>query len=290
MAVDRRQGGGLESRSARRQGDGQRPRRRSSLRSSATSPTSSTNIPSPARNCATTASASARTAAISRSPRPSRNIRSAPSSPSITTRCIRTRRCWSATCRRACGVASASERRSCSRSCSARRSGCIKLSEFVSQRLVDPKLSPLVSPSAPSASSWRCSRSPCSGRHRWRSKWPVVTGHHQAVGTRAVPCRAQPTAGARAGHVSAQGVLHLHLRTTIPIPACTPASPATSRRRSGWLMRKFAGLSGRRQREGLGQSRQSVGSNARAAHQFAWILWLLVPRSCGLAYYIAVHG
>ena len=45
---------------------------------------------------ATTASASARTAAISRSPKPSRAIRSAPPLPSITIRGIRAMRCWSA--------------------------------------------------------------------------------------------------------------------------------------------------------------------------------------------------
>jgi hypothetical protein len=44
------------------------------------------------------------TAAISGSRRRSRNIRSAPSSRSTTIRCIRTKRCWSATCRRSLGL------------------------------------------------------------------------------------------------------------------------------------------------------------------------------------------
>jgi hypothetical protein len=58
------------------------------------------------------ASASARTAVISRSPKSSRVIRLAPSSRSTTTRCIRARRCWSATCRTVCGAASGSQPRS----------------------------------------------------------------------------------------------------------------------------------------------------------------------------------
>ena len=82
------QGGDFEGRDARGQGD-RRATARGHRSRSATSPTSFTNIRSRAGNCATTASASARIAEISRSPKPSRNIRSAPSSPSITTRCIR---------------------------------------------------------------------------------------------------------------------------------------------------------------------------------------------------------
>ena len=54
--------------------------------------------------------------------------------------------------------------------------------------------------------------------------------HHQAVGPRAIPCRANRRRAARADDVSAQGVLHLHLQQHSPTPACTPASPATSRR------------------------------------------------------------
>jgi len=68
---------------------------------------------------------SARTAAILASRKPSRAIRSAPPSPSITIRSIRATRCWNAIPRKACGAASGSERRSRWRSCSARYSASI---------------------------------------------------------------------------------------------------------------------------------------------------------------------
>ena len=162
------------------------------------------------RSCATTASASARIAAISRLPRPSRVIRSVRSSPSITTRFIRTRRCWNATCQRGCGAASGSAPRSCLRSCSVLRSACIKSANLSRGDLPIPNCRRWSSPWAPSVSWWRCSRSPCSGKHRWRGNGRWYRAPSSCRKSRSTVPR-RPGGKARAGHVSAEGFLQLHL-------------------------------------------------------------------------------
>ena len=66
-------------------------------------------------------------------------------------------------------------------------------------------------------------------------KWPVVIRHHQAFRHRAIPRRAEGWIVARPDHVSAQGVLHLHVQQSHLHQCARDASPAASRRhRAGW--------------------------------------------------------
>jgi hypothetical protein len=50
------------------------------------------------------------------------------------------------------------------------------------------------------------------------------------------------------------------------------------------------GFSGRRARQGLGQSRQPSEATLSPRAPFAWFVWLLAAAFAGLGYYAAVHG
>ena len=113
--------------------------------------------------------------------------------------------------------------------------GLHQISEFVSQRLVDPKLSPLVVGLGAFGVVSGAVRARRAAASIAGAEMAGRVGHHQAVGNRGVPCSADRAGNARAGHVSAEGVLQLHLEQDFLYQhARQPREQRRRRPRAGW--------------------------------------------------------
>jgi hypothetical protein len=139
--------------------------------------------------------------------------------------------------------------------------GLNKMSEFISTRLVDPKLSPLVIAFGAFGAVIALFALAMQKQASQAKKWPVADGTIKLSGVEQY--RAAHTDDGRRGQMMYQR----HARD--PRQQCRIelglADPNT-----------HAALPGRRQRQGLGQPRQSVGSNAQPGHAVR-----LVPVAAG---------
>lgn len=168
--------------------------------------------------------------------------------------------------------------------------GLNKMSEFISTRLVDPKLSPLVIAFGAFGAVIALFALVMQKQARLAKKWPVVSGTIQLSGLEQY--RAARTDDGRRGQTMYQRKVlftYVYNGNSYTSTHATLASNVASN--SDWLMRKLTppyqdGASVKVWVNPANPSEATLNPGA----PFAWFLWLLVVGFAGLSYYTAVHG
>jgi hypothetical protein len=165
-----------------------------------------------------------------------------------------------------------------------------RLSEFLSVRLVDPKVSPLVMAFGAFGVVMALFALAVQKQQRLAMKWPVVTGTISMSDVEQY--RAAPSEQGSRGVVMYQREVSYSYRFNDVAYTGIEARFATGRNStSGWLMGRFmkAYQDGSVVKVYVNPLNPSEATlNPRTG--FAWVLWLLSAMFAGLTYYTAVHG
>ncbi|QDW40826.1 DUF3592 domain-containing protein [Bradyrhizobium sp. KBS0727] len=168
--------------------------------------------------------------------------------------------------------------------------GLNRLSEFLSARLADPKLSPLVIAFGAFGVVIALFALVMQKQVRLATKWPVVSGTIKMSDVEQY--RAAPTEqGSRGAVMYQRQVSYAYRFNDVDYTAIEARFATGSNSTSGWLMRKFMtayqdGAAVKVYVNPLNPSEATL--NPRTS--FAWVLWLLAAGFAGLTYYTAVHG
>ena len=130
-------------------------------------------------------------------------------------------------------------------------------------RIRSRAMSPRRWPSPLSARSSRCSRWSCTGRRRWR-EMAGGDGHHQTCPASSNTARRRSEGGARPDHVQRKVSYSYRFKDLTYTGARQLAS--NTRSTSSGCCANPPPIPGWRRRQGLGQSGQSVGGDAQSAH------------------------
>ena len=168
--------------------------------------------------------------------------------------------------------------------------GLNRFSEFLSARLSDPRVSPLVMAFGAFAVVMALFALAMQKQQRLAMKWPMVSGTIQMSDVEQY--RAAPSEHGSRGAVMYQRQVSYAYRFNDVDYTAIEARFATGRNStSGWLMGKFM----KAYQDGavvqvyvnpLNPSEATLNPHA----SFAWVLWLLSAGFAGLTYYTAIHG
>jgi hypothetical protein len=168
--------------------------------------------------------------------------------------------------------------------------GLNRLSEFLSARLADPKLSPLVMAFGAFGVVIALFALAMQKQQRLAMKWPMVSGTIQMSDVeqyRAAPSKQ----GSRGAMMYQREVSYAYRFNDVEYTGIEVRFATGSNSTSSWLMRKFMtayqdGAVVKVYVNPLNPSEATL--NPRTS--FAWVLWLLSAGFAGVTYYTAVHG
>jgi len=167
--------------------------------------------------------------------------------------------------------------------------GLHKMSEFISTRLVDPKLSPLVIAFGAFGFVIALFALAFQRQAQLASKWPVVTGTIKLSGLEQY--RAARTDGRRGQTMYQRKVSYTYIYNGNSYTNMHASLASNVASTSGWLMNKFttAYQDGAAVKVWVNPDNPSEATLEPRA-PFAWFLWILVLGFAGLTYYTAMHG
>jgi hypothetical protein len=168
--------------------------------------------------------------------------------------------------------------------------GLNRLSEFLSARLADPKLSPLVMAFGAFGVVIALFALVMQKQQRLAMKWPVVSGTIQMSDVeqyRAAPSKQ----GSRGAVMYQREVSYAYRFNDVDYTGIEARFATSSNSTSGWLMRKFMtayqdGAAVKVYVNPLNPSEATL--NPRTS--FAWVLWLLSAAFFAAAYFVATRG
>jgi Protein of unknown function (DUF3592) len=168
--------------------------------------------------------------------------------------------------------------------------GLNRLSEFLSARLADPKVSPLVMAFGAFGVVIALFALVMQKQTRLAMKWPVVSGTIKMSDVEQY--RAAPSEqGSRGAVMYQREVSYSYRFNDVDYTGIEARFATGSNSTSGWLMRKFmtAYQDGSVVKVYVNPLNPSEATlNPRTS--FAWVLWLLSAAFAGVTYYTAVHG